>query len=94
MQAAIEAADKPKKGGNGSKKGKQKIVAKEGLSDAVKPSPKKRNAPAAFSTIIPKRRKQPARKRKTPTPSASERSDSKTESDIWIGEDQPVRNDE
>ncbi|CAH1445352.1 unnamed protein product [Lactuca virosa] len=94
MQAVIHVADKPKKGGNGSKKGEKKTAAKEGPSGATKPSPKNRKALAASSTSVLKRRKQPARKRKTPTPSTSEGSDSETESDVRIEQNQPVRNEE
>ncbi|CAH1416310.1 unnamed protein product [Lactuca virosa] len=94
MQATIDAADKPKKGDNGSKKGEKKTAAKEGPSGAAKASPNKRKPPAASSTYVSKRGKQPARKRKTPTPSASEGSDSETESDIRIEENQHVRNQE
>lgn len=94
MQATIDAADKPKKGGKGSKKGEKKTAAKEGPFDAAKPSPKKRKAPAASCTSIPKTRKQPAHKRNTPTPSASEGLNSETVSDIQIEEDQHVRNEE
>ncbi|CAI9299483.1 unnamed protein product [Lactuca saligna] len=42
----------------------------------------------------PKRRKQHDRKRKTPTPSASEGSESDTQSDVWSMEDNPVRHEE
>lgn len=57
MQVVIHVADKPKKGGKGSKKGEKKTAAKEGPSGATKPSLKKRKAPAASSASTPKRRK-------------------------------------
>ncbi|CAI9293870.1 unnamed protein product [Lactuca saligna] len=94
MQAAIDVVDKPKKGGKGSKKGEKKIVTKEGPSGATKPSSKKRKAPAASFASTPKRRKHPARKRKTPTPSAREESDFETDSNVRIEETQLVRNEE
>ncbi|CAI9270017.1 unnamed protein product [Lactuca saligna] len=94
MQASIDAADKPNKGGEGSKKGEKRTAVKEGPSGATKPSPKKRKAPEASSTSTPKRRKQPAHKRKTATPSASEGSNSETESNVRIEENQSVCNEE
>ncbi|CAI9276643.1 unnamed protein product [Lactuca saligna] len=94
MQATIDATDKPKKRGKGSKKGEKKTAAKKGPSDTAKSSLKKRKAPTSSFIAIPKRRKQPARKRKSPTPSANEGSDFETESKICIEEDQPIHNEE
>ncbi|CAI9303705.1 unnamed protein product [Lactuca saligna] len=95
MQATLDDADKPKKGGTGSKKGVKKVTAMKGPYDATKPSPKKRKAPTTSSTVVLKRRKQPARKRKTPTPSASEESDSEIELDEEIVNPKiPVHNEE
>ncbi|CAI9294314.1 unnamed protein product [Lactuca saligna] len=59
---------KLKKGGKGAKKGGKKSDDKEGSSAITKPSTKKRKAPATSSIAAPKRRKQPTRKRKSPTP--------------------------
>ncbi|CAI9274444.1 unnamed protein product [Lactuca saligna] len=54
----------------------------------------KKGGKVASSTTVPKIRNQPARKRNSPNPSESEGLDSKTESDIRIEENQPVRNEE
>ncbi|CAI9267953.1 unnamed protein product [Lactuca saligna] len=55
---------------------------------------KKRKEKASPSTSNPKRRKQPTQKRKTPTPSASEGSEADTQSDIYVEEDDKVRNED
>ncbi|CAI9266094.1 unnamed protein product [Lactuca saligna] len=90
MQAILDTTDKPKKGGKESKK---EVKKAEGLSGATKPSPKKQKSPTASSMAVPKRRKQPARKRKTSTPSKSKESDSETHS-IFNEEEISVYNEE
>ena len=86
MRTTIEEADKVKEGG------KQKQT-KKGSSDLVV-TPKKQKAKTAPSTANPKRWKQPARKRKTPTPSASEGSEFDTQSNIRVEEDDNFRNED
>ncbi|CAH1453977.1 unnamed protein product [Lactuca virosa] len=97
FQSILAEADKPKKGGKGSKRHTKKDSTKERPSMAPKPPSQKRKAPTT-STATPKRIKQPARSRKSPTPTPSqskdENSDSDTESEIRIEEDPHVRNEE
>ncbi|CAH1412969.1 unnamed protein product [Lactuca virosa] len=97
FQEILAEADKAKKGGRGSKKATKKDSAKEGTSEAVKPPTKKRNTHST-STAAPKRRKQPARRQKSPTPTPSQSEgedyDSKIESEIRIEENPPVRTEE
>lgn len=86
MRTTIDKADKVKKGG------KQKKM-KEGPSKPVV-TPKKQKAKIAPSIANPKRRKQAAHKRKAPTPSASEGSESDTQSEIHVEENDNTRNED